>query len=190
MSAPTLPTIKHLFAVSGNRCAFPKCALPLVDESSSKITGRICHIKAQSPKGPRYDPDQTEEERHAFGNLLLLCPYHHEVIDYDVETYTVERLLQIKLEHEKAHSGGREPSVDVANTLIELDTAGDLPQPQQTRWGPVDGRPAGISINSCTGPFIPWKELKGEVENILLRQVRLVPIGSTVILGDFRGRKD
>ena len=63
---------------------------------------------------------------------------------------------------------------------------------QLTRWGPVDGKPAGICINSCTaGIFIPWPELKSEIEERLLPQaVRAVPAGSTIVLGEFRGRKD
>ena len=68
---------------------------------------------------------------------------------------------------------------------------GESPQPQKTRWGPVDGKPAGICIDSCvTGIFIPWSELKAELEERLLLQVRTVPIRCTVSLGEFRGRKD
>ena len=52
------------------------------------------------PKGPRYDPNQTVEERHAFGNLVLMCPIHHDVIDDDPDSYTVERLRSIKTTHE------------------------------------------------------------------------------------------
>jgi len=126
MSAPTLPTIKRLFAFSGNQCAFPRCPLPLVDESSGKVTGRICHIKAQNPGGPRYDPNQGDVERHAFENLLLLCPIHHDVIDSDIESYTVERLLQIKSEHERSHSGTPEPSDEVASTIMTNISGGSL----------------------------------------------------------------
>ncbi len=93
---PTLATVKRLYAVSGNQCAFPKCQCPLVDPSTRKVTGRICHIKAKNPGGPRYSPQQTDAERHSFENLVLMCPTHHDVIDADVESYTVERLLSIK----------------------------------------------------------------------------------------------
>lgn len=34
MKAPRDSTIKRLFALSGNRCAFPKCYTPLVDQTS------------------------------------------------------------------------------------------------------------------------------------------------------------
>jgi hypothetical protein len=84
MTGPTVATIKRLFAVSGNRCAFPGCELPLVDEASGNVLGEMCHIRARSPDGPRYDPEQTEEERHGFGNLVLLCPTHHAIVDGDV----------------------------------------------------------------------------------------------------------
>ncbi|MCJ7565662.1 MAG: hypothetical protein MUP52_13880 [Candidatus Aminicenantes bacterium] len=118
MASPTVQTIKRLFAVSGNRCAFPKCNTPLVDAASGKVTGRICHIKARQPGGPRYDVSQTEEDRHGSGNLFLLCPIHHDVVDDDTESYTVERLTQIKAAHEAANARGQEPSDAIAQQLI------------------------------------------------------------------------
>lgn len=39
-------------------------------------------------------------ERHAYANLVLMCPTHHTVIDDDEEAYTVERLCKIKAAHE------------------------------------------------------------------------------------------
>jgi hypothetical protein len=122
MTTPKPSTIKRLFAVSGNQCAFPRCPLPLVDEASGKVTGRTCHIKAQKPGGPRHDHNQSDEERHAFENLLILCPIHHDVVDSDVESYTVERLLQIKEEHEKNHLNGDEPSDEIAHALITISS--------------------------------------------------------------------
>ena len=118
MAGPSAATVKRLFAVSGNRCAFPECRLPLVDRASGKVTGRICHIKAESPGGPRHDPEQHDEERHGFANLVLMCPIHHDVIDSDVEKYTVERLLEIKARHEARYAGGAEPSDDVARQFL------------------------------------------------------------------------
>jgi hypothetical protein len=34
-------------------------------------TSSCSHISPASPEGPRYDPTQTEPERHAFDNLML-----------------------------------------------------------------------------------------------------------------------
>lgn len=122
MSPPTVATIKRLFAKSGNRCAFPKCPFPLVDETSGKVTGRICHIKARQAGGPRYDPEQSDDERHSFKNLVLMCPIHHDVIDSDVESYTVERLLKIKVDHEAAASQASEPTDEVADSLLTVSS--------------------------------------------------------------------
>jgi hypothetical protein len=89
-----------------------------VDKDSGKVTGRICHIKARQSGGPRYDPNQTDEERRAFENLLLLCPLHHDVIDSDPVSYRVERLLEIKKEHEGSTQRGEELSDEVAKAMI------------------------------------------------------------------------
>ena len=66
----------------------------------STVVGKICHIKASNPRGPRYDPQQAAAERHGYDNLVLLCGKHHTVIDDDEEAYTVERLVKMKADHE------------------------------------------------------------------------------------------
>lgn len=118
MGRPTLATTKRLFALSSNRCAFPNCMNPLVDVDSGKVTGRICHIKAQSQDGPRYDPNQSEEEKHGFGNLILMCPIHHDVIDADPDSYTVDRLLKIKATHEALRTEDSDVNEEVAAQLL------------------------------------------------------------------------
>lgn len=100
LSAPKISTIKRLFAVSGNECAFPGCTIPLVEESGT-ITGEIAHIKASSKNGPRYDNRQSEDERNAYGNLILLCSRHHTIIDSEIDEHTVEKLQKYKINHEQ-----------------------------------------------------------------------------------------
>lgn len=87
-----------LFARSGNRCAFPKCRAPMAVNETS--TGEVRHIKGARPGSARYDPRQPDVERHAYANLVPMCPTHHTVIDDDEEAYTVERLCKIKAAHE------------------------------------------------------------------------------------------
>jgi hypothetical protein len=116
VSSPSVPTIKRLFAVSGNRCAFPQCVQALVH--LGKVTGRICHIKAASPEGPRYDKHQTEAERHGFDNLILMCPIHHDVIDVDVVAYTVDRLRAIKAKHESTSAIQSDLPDELATQMI------------------------------------------------------------------------
>lgn len=81
-----LTTVKRLFALSQNRCAFPGCTAPLIEDTGT-VTGIICHIKARSERGPRYDANQTEEERYAFDNLLLMCGRHSKLIDSEHQLY-------------------------------------------------------------------------------------------------------
>ena len=100
MRVPLLTTVKRLFALSNNQCAFPGCSNS-IDEDSGVVTGKICHTKARSPEGPRYDPNQLDEEMHSFSNLLLLCGRHHDIIDSKPEVYTVVTLHDIKRLHEQ-----------------------------------------------------------------------------------------
>jgi hypothetical protein len=97
-SGPSITDIKLLFARSGNRCAFPKCRAPMA--LNETLTGEVCHIKGTRPGSARYDSVQTDIERHAYANLVLMCPTHHTVIDDDEEAYNVERLCKIKADHE------------------------------------------------------------------------------------------
>ncbi len=83
-------TIKKLFALSGNICAFPNCTQALVNENEDLI-GEICHIEAAEEGGPRFNKNKTDEERRSFENLIILCPTHHEVT-HNSTIYPVEKL--------------------------------------------------------------------------------------------------
>ncbi|HIF9533915.1 TPA: hypothetical protein ACX6S0_002265 [Photobacterium damselae] len=96
--APKIDTVRSLFARSGNQCAFPGCTHPMVN-AKQKFVGQICHIEAAMPEGERYNIQQSDEDRRAYDNLLLLCYQHHIETD-DADEYTVERLQQIKRDHE------------------------------------------------------------------------------------------
>ena len=91
--------VKKLFALSGNICAFPNCNQTIIDENGN-LNGQICHIEAANPEGERYNPNQTDEERNSFENLILLCPNHH-LITNDVSIFTVEKLMTMKKNHEE-----------------------------------------------------------------------------------------
>jgi hypothetical protein len=121
MKSPTVATLKRLFAVSSNRCAFPKCAEPLVHEG--KVTGRACHIKGDRPGSARYDETQADEERHSFENLILLCPIHHDVIDADEIAYSVERLHKLKASHEAQTISPPDLSDSDAQQLLVISLA-------------------------------------------------------------------
>lgn len=73
--APTASTIKVLFALSGNRCAFPGCAHSLVNDSG-QIVAQVAHIKGVKPKAARFDPDADSEELRQPENLIILRLSH------------------------------------------------------------------------------------------------------------------
>ena len=131
MGQPSIATIKQLFAVSGNRCAFPRCQSALVDPIGNRVIGKVCHIRANSEGGPRYSPIQADSDRQGFSNLLILCPIHHDVVDADTDAYTVERLLDMKRTHEMASTRSMELDERLAqqfisNASVNVSTLGPL----------------------------------------------------------------
>lgn len=113
-------TIKRLFAKSNNKCAFPGCWIPMVDDSDI-VRGEICHIQGARPKSKRYNPDMLEKDRYGIDNLILLCADHHKVIDRLTNVYTVEKLLHIKRAHEAF--GQIEASPDIVRRAEILSKA-------------------------------------------------------------------
>ena len=95
---PKYEALRSLFARSGNQCAFLGCTQFMVN-SKNQFIGNVCHIEAASSGGPRYNPNQTDEERRSYDNLLLLC-YPHHVESNDESDYPVDRLKKIKYDHE------------------------------------------------------------------------------------------
>ncbi len=99
----SLKTHKMLWGRSGGRCSMPECRrLLVVDETETddpSIIGDEAHIVAREPDGPRGNSHLSPEERDRYDNLILLCKIHHKVVDDQQNTYTVERLHQIKDEH-------------------------------------------------------------------------------------------
>jgi hypothetical protein len=95
---PSEQTIKKLFALSGNFCAFPGCDQKIFDEQGNLI-GEICHIEAANPDGERYNFAQSDQERASFENLIVLCANHHKVTN-NVSIYTVASLKTMKTSHE------------------------------------------------------------------------------------------
>jgi hypothetical protein len=69
-------------------------------EENGVITGEVCHIKARSAGGPRYDPTQTDTERNGSANLILLCSRHHKIVDDTPADHSVQILIAMKRERE------------------------------------------------------------------------------------------
>ena len=127
-------TLKLLFARSGNQCAHPQCTTALIEEGTEEseecVTARICHIYPVAETGPRGDSDQPNRALNLPGNLILLCPTHHAVVDGQFETYPAELLKKWKRDHEAAMKSR-------LSTDLDLNTA-DLSPPQNYPTALVD----------------------------------------------------
>ncbi|MCW5879699.1 MAG: HNH endonuclease [Anaerolineae bacterium] len=88
----------RLWGRAGARCSI--CRTQLTPLSIDGVLGEMAHIAARSDNGPRANSSMSITERDAYNNLILLCPTHHTEIDRDVVGYGIERLQQIKREHE------------------------------------------------------------------------------------------
>lgn len=117
MGQPTTTTIKRLFALSGNICAFPGCQLPII-ESGGTVTGEICHIHARNSGGPRFDESQSDAERNDFDNLILLCRAHHKVVDSQIDSYSADVLREIKEIHQNVAGRPERPADSVFAKIL------------------------------------------------------------------------
>jgi len=90
---------------SGNRCAMPDCRKELVaegnDKDRSSLVAQMAHIKGEKPGSARYDAGMADADRNKHENLILVCPSCHKKIDDQPNTYTVEKLVEIKQSHEQ-----------------------------------------------------------------------------------------
>jgi hypothetical protein len=91
----------------GMRCSNPACPNPSTsgphtDPSKAVNLGVAAHITAASPRGPRYDPLLTPEQRSASENGIWLCLKCSTLIDRDDPTYPVELLRRWKEDAEQA----------------------------------------------------------------------------------------
>ena len=95
-------TIKQLYALSGNQCAFPECEVMFLNWEDDTNFSNICHIEdanQSTHKADRYNPNMTDAERADYNNLLLLCPNHH-IETNDPNKCSVTDLKKMKRDHE------------------------------------------------------------------------------------------
>jgi len=101
--APKTETLRELYLVSGNVCAFPGCDHRIIDDNGIYVAD-LCHIEAAEEGGERFNPNMTNEERRAFANLMLMCGAHHRVTNNESE-YPVAKLRAMKSAHEAKFRG-------------------------------------------------------------------------------------
>jgi hypothetical protein len=94
-----------LWGRAASRCSLPDCRRELVLDPSStddpSLVGEIAHIVAEEKNGPRGESNLTHDQRNRYDNLILLCNVHHKQVDDQPAHFTVQRLKQLKLDHEE-----------------------------------------------------------------------------------------
>lgn len=114
-------TLRRLFAHSGNCCAFEGCHSPIFEDDGT-LTGECCHIEAYSPNGPRYNEQQTNDERNGYDNLMLMCARHHKIIDSQPEKFTVDKLKTFKNIHENEYKAQQLEATDAMLRQLHRDS--------------------------------------------------------------------
>jgi len=90
-----------LWGRSAGRCAVPACANICIDtfeQTGTILLGEMAHVIAYSEQGPR--AVVALEGINSYDNLVLLCPYHHTIIDKAPQDFPEEILRRWKTDLE------------------------------------------------------------------------------------------
>ncbi|WP_192831456.1 hypothetical protein [Klebsiella oxytoca] len=101
----TKSTVERLAKRSGYICSNPRCNRmtigPAKDDEKTILCGKGSHICAASVGGPRYNQNQSKEERESINNGIWLCGSCADMIDKNNGgDYSVEQLHSWKKNHE------------------------------------------------------------------------------------------
>lgn len=145
ISVPTrsIPNLTRLllFVRAGGRCEFDGHNKYLLRHSltlSDGNFGQMAHIVAFSHGGPRSEKKHPAKAVNSVGNLMLLCPECHKLIDTHPEQYTTKTLKRFKQRHEDriyqltATHPDRQTTVVVLKSMISSHTVEvSLPEIQE-----------------------------------------------------------
>jgi hypothetical protein len=112
-----------LFVRAGGRCEFDGCNEYLLAHPLTLTAGnfaQMAHIVAFREQGPRGKSTIRPARINDVGNLMLLCPQCHKLIDDQPHQYTVTTLEKFKQAHEDRifHVTGLGP--DLKTTIVQL----------------------------------------------------------------------
>ncbi len=121
------PTKVALAARAAGRCEYRGCNKFLYEHHLTKRAGNFAqnaHIFAFSPDGPRGRPASSAP--HDIGNLMLLCPECHKLVDDNHPDYAEDLLRQYKKEHEARvfHVTGLGPELRTHVVIVRANVGG------------------------------------------------------------------
>lgn len=165
---PTNEVVRELYLKSGNQCAFPGCDHLLMDKDGVFIA-EICHIESALPGGERFNLNQNNEQRRAFGNLMLLCHAHHKVTD-NVNEYTVDRMKTMKADHESKFT---DVVSKIQNSIVDHTTlkSETLPTTLNRLNAVLEWNHSRVELDECLSEMID-----------LVKRLKQVPIPTRKLL--------
>jgi hypothetical protein len=179
--------VKRLYALSGNRCAFPGCETRLTDQVAPggppTNLGKIAHIVGLGRQGPRADVAIPVADLNRIENLILLCGVHHDLVDANPRIYSVEVLAAYKANHEARIEGTSMPTLPPMTTeTVDLSLLPITRLPERV-WSAVPTRRTTVEIAAA----LPLPE-QGEVLPFYLHAGRIHTFHDlTAPKGPFRG---
>jgi hypothetical protein len=141
----SVKTQREVIGRDHGHCRFPGCKNCLSEiyvgqdgRVRSVFYGHMAHIRAASPKGPRYDPDYPREKVNSQENVVSLCYRHHKIVDDNPDEFPVAVLeswiaepacpFHFPTQHRRRTRHGRRPAIEVNpyDATFEIDDKGDL----------------------------------------------------------------
>ena len=180
-------TRKLLWGHSGNRCAICKTQLIMrgnpVDNNS--VIGEECHIISKKPGGPRYTPNFPADKLDNYENLILLCPIDHKKIDDQPQTYTSEKLREIKKQHQQWVSETLNKPKDAGKWVVKR-IKGNIPQylVRLTTGKELMDMIVGVCVGYFDHDELETEYEVGMVGDFLQETQDLVDIGSELESGE------
>ncbi len=119
----------RLKLLSNNQCASEDCTNALVSVNTN--LGKIAHIEAAEPGGPRFNPAMSVDARRHYNNLILLCGSCHDIVDNpeNEHKYPVSLLKEWKAIHEAKGMESKSKSssiwMEAISAIVESDVASD-----------------------------------------------------------------
>jgi hypothetical protein len=115
-----------LFVRTGGRCEFDGCNKYLLEHHVTLTEGnfaQMAHIVAFKVAGPRGREGPRLEDINDVGNLMLLCPECHKLIDDHPADFTLKTLREYKERHESRilHLTGLGPDLKTSILILKAN---------------------------------------------------------------------
>jgi hypothetical protein len=149
-------------------CSDPSCRRPTIGSTSDgdgEINlGTAAHICAAAPGGPRYDSNQTREQRRSADNGMWMCKLHGTAVDTKDSKFTVELLREWKAQAQRDSwrrvlyddvpqgPGAYTPTEGELSTRLRTAAAADLDVFRNSAKWPSTAIDLTLEVNGLSGP--------------------------------------